>query len=35
MNNMDSMYVEPVTEEEILQWVNSAKSKISKGHMMV
>ena len=32
MNNMDSMYIEPVTEEEILQLVNNAKSKISKGH---
>ena len=32
MNNMDSMYIEPVTEEEILQLVNNAKSKTSKGH---
>ena len=32
MHNMDSMYIELVTEEEILQWVNNAKSKISKGH---
>ena len=29
---MDSMYIEPVTEEEILQLVNNAKSKTSKGH---
>ena len=27
MNNMDSMYIEPVTEEEILQLVNNAKTK--------
>ena len=26
------MYIEPVTEEEILQLVNNAKRKISKGH---
>ena len=26
------MYIEPVTEEEILQLVNNAKSKTSKGH---
>ena len=32
MNNMDSMYIEPVTEEEILLLVNNAKSKTSKGH---
>ena len=32
MNSMDSMYIEPVTEEEILQLVNNAKSKTSKGH---
>ena len=32
MNNMDSMYIEPVTEEEILQLVNNAKSKTSIGH---
>ena len=32
MNNMDSMYIEPVTEDEILQLVNNAKSKTSKGH---
>ena len=32
MNNMDSLYIEPVTEEEIIQLVNNAKSKTSKGH---
>ena len=32
MNNMDSVYIEPVTEEEIIQLVNNAKSKTSKGH---
>ena len=25
MNNMDSLYIEPVTEEEIIQLVNNAK----------
>ena len=32
MNNMDSLYIEPVTEEEIIQLVNNAKNKTSKGH---
>ena len=32
MNNMDSLYIEPVSEEEIIQLVNNAKSKTSKGH---
>ena len=32
MNNMDSMHIEPVIEEEILQFVNNAKSKTPKGH---
>ena len=32
MNNMASLYIEPVTEEEIIQLVNNAKNKTSKGH---
>ena len=32
MNNMDSLYIEPVTEEEIIHLVNNAKNKTSKGH---
>ena len=27
MNNMDSLYIEPVTEEEIIQLVNNPKNK--------
>ena len=29
---MDHLYIEPVTEEEIIQLVNNAKNKTSKGH---
>ena len=32
MNNTHSLYMEPVTEEEIIQLVTNAKSKKSKGH---
>ena len=32
MNNTNSLYMEPVTEEEIIQLVTNAKSKKSKGH---
>ena len=32
MNNTNSLYMEPVTEEEIIQLVTNAKSQKSKGY---
>ncbi len=33
MNNMDSLYIEPVTEDEIIQLVNNAKNKTENNYI--